>query len=249
MRRQARPHDRQTRWPMRLRVAALTLALAAVVGATGAGVQHLLEPTALPVRTLRLGGELTHTRSEHVRAIARAHAAGGFLALDVDAMRSEINALPWVREVAVRRIWPDVVAVELREHQALARWGEAALVSEEGHVFAPADSEWPQGLPVLAGPLDSAPGVAQRYRELHQMLAPLGLGVAALRMSERRALELRLDNGLVVLLGRDDPQVRLERFVRVYPTALAGRADGIAQVDLRYTNGFAVAWKKPNPTA
>jgi cell division protein FtsQ len=249
VRRQARPCDQQTRGSARLRVAGLMLALVAVIGAVGLGVQHLLEPSALPVRTLRLGGELTHTRGEHVSAIAQAHAAGGFLALDVDAMRSEINALPWVREVAVRRIWPDVVAVELREHHALARWGEAALVSEEGHVFAPADSDWPQGLPVLAGPQDSAPGVAQRHRELRQILAPLGLGVAALRMSERRALELHLDNGLVVLLGRDDPQARLERFVRVYPTALAGRADGIAQVDLRYTNGFAVAWKKPNPTA
>jgi cell division protein FtsQ len=250
MKRQARTRKaQQAGRAARRRGLAFVLVFFAVFGVSAFAAERFLEPDSFPIRTLRLGGEVIHTSGEQVRAIAAAHAAAGFFRVDVDAMQAEIGALPWVRDVAVRRVWPDVIAVDLREHRAVAQWQDAALVSTEGHLFTPAQQQWPSGLPRLAGPQGSAAGVAQRYRELREVLAPLGLGIAGLSMSERRALRLRLDNGLVVLLGRDDPQVRLERFVRVYPKALAERAADIAQVDLRYTNGFAVAWKKPDPTA
>jgi len=54
-------------------------------------------------------------------------------------------------------------------------------------------------------------------------------------------------NGLELVLGRDHVEERLARFVRHYP-ALAADAGRIRQVDLRYTNGFAVEWLPPGQT-
>lgn len=50
--------------------------------------------------------------------------------------------------------------------------------------------------------------------------------------------------GLELILGREQVEARLTRFVRHYP-ALAAEAGRIRQVDLRYTNGFAVQWLPP----
>ena len=45
---------------------------------------------------------------------------------------------------------------------------------------------------------------------------------------------------MVVVLDRDQPEYKLERFARVYAQALKHQSAKIAQVDLRYANGFAV---------
>ncbi|MFA5529769.1 MAG: cell division protein FtsQ/DivIB [Thiohalomonadaceae bacterium] len=248
MKRQAR--SRQARQAVRMarrRAAGMAVAVLVLLGTGAMALERLLDPASFPVRTLRLGGELAHIDRAQVRDLALAHAAGGFLRVDVDGMRAAVGALPWVREAAVRRVWPDIIEVEVREHRALAQWRGSALLSEQGVLFSPPRAQWPEGLPAFTGPDGSAAGVVQRYRELHGILGPVGLTVVSLEMSERRALRLGLDNGLMVLLGRDDPQARLERFVRVYPKALEQQAAGIMQVDLRYTNGFAVAWKKAAP--
>ena len=75
------------------------------------------------------------------------------------------------------------------------------------------------------------------------MLAPLGLNVTRLQLSERRAWRMTLNDGLELRLGRDGVERRLQRFVEVYPGVLKQQLARIAAVDLRYTNGFAVQWK------
>lgn len=154
-----------------------------------------------------------------------------------------------MNQAAVRRVWPDVVEVEIREQKALARWGGTALVSEEGKVFAPPVTEWPEGLPTFLGPEGTPGGMAAHYRELREVLTPVGLKMSSLTMNDRRALTMELDNGVQVLLGRSDQQSRLERFVRAYPLVVEGNVATVGQVDLRYTNGFSVIWKTQVPQA
>jgi cell division protein FtsQ len=46
--------------------------------------------------------------------------------------------------------------------------------------------------------------------------------------------------------GRQAFEERLDRFAKAYPGLLATRADAVAAVDLRYSNGFAVRWRRPD---
>jgi cell division protein FtsQ len=48
-----------------------------------------------------------------------------------------------------------------------------------------------------------------------------------------------LENGMVLELGREQMQQRMERFVTVYPYSLAESVQTVRHVDLRYRNGFA----------
>src|SRR5690606_41651933 len=57
------------------------------------------------------------------------------------------------------------------------------------------------------------------------------------------------DNGTEVLGGRDEARARLQRFVRVLPQLLAAQARPLDRADLRYTNGFTLAWGQPRTSS
>jgi cell division protein FtsQ len=53
-----------------------------------------------------------------------------------------------------------------------------------------------------------------------------------------------MQSGLELRLGRNDQHQRLHRFIDVYTDKLMGQKQNIKHIDMRYTNGLAVAWKK-----
>jgi cell division protein FtsQ len=163
---------------------------------------------------------------------------GNFFTVDIERLRKSLEKLPWVRSVSIRREFPHRLEVQLEEHQALARWNNNALVNQHGEVFA-ARSE--QVLPNFIGPDGTAAEMTQHYTEFNQQLAVLNLQAGQIALSPRHAWQLRLSNGMVLELGREDLQQRLARFVAAYPYSLAAVQSKVKYVDLRYRNGFAVS--------
>lgn len=216
--------------------------LMAVAGLLYVGAQQLLDPANLPVRTVRIESPLKQVTQQQLREVIGRHVESGFLRLDVDRIRGELEALPWVNRASVRRGWPDVLAVRIKEQVAMARWGNGGLVNPEGELFKPEREMAWANLPLLRGPQKTEKMMVKEYRQMQEMLTPLGLQVSHLTMNERRAWSLRLANGLQLGLGRNDIHLRLLRFVRVYAEVLKPRLEAIDSVDLRYTNGFAVRW-------
>ncbi|HKN09040.1 MAG TPA: cell division protein FtsQ/DivIB, partial [Pseudomonadota bacterium] len=85
--------------------------------------------------------------------------------------------------------------------------------------------------------------VAQRYLAVQGRMLEAGMRVAALRLDERGAWELDLDNGVTVRLGRREVDARIDRFIRTAAQVIAHRLNEIAYVDMRYSNGFAIGWR------
>lgn len=195
-----------------------------------------------PIDVVRIDGPVRHTDRERMKSIMARHAQAGFAAMDLIALRRELIDLPWVREASLRRVWPDTLRVEVREHDPVAVWNDDALVSDEGVVFRPAQFSG-DDLARLSGPKGQGPAMLERLRAFERRLAPLGLEIAGLDQDARRAWGLTLANGIVLRLGRDRVEERLARFRAVWSGVLKPRAERIAAVDMRYTNGFAVAWR------
>ena len=104
-----------------------------------------------PLKAVSVEGELTHVTREQLKLIVGRHLRGNFFTLDLVQARVAFQKLPWVRNVSVRRRWPDRLEVTVEEHRELARWGDIALVNSYGELFhAASDSE----LPVFYGPGD-----------------------------------------------------------------------------------------------
>ncbi len=209
-------------------------ALAMLYGAIHYAV-HL--PGLLPLHSVRLSAAPQRVIAEEVLQAVRGEVNGNFLTVDIEQLRQALEKLPWVRNVSIRREFPDRLTVALEEHQAVARWNGAALVNTHGEVF---DAFSKAQLPEFIGQDGASLEVAQRYGEFRQQLAALNLQVAQLALSPRHAWQLRLSNGMVLELGREEMQQRLARFVAGYPYSLAAQADSVRYVDLRYRNGFAV---------
>ena len=171
-----------------------------------------------------------------IEEIVRNELHGNFFTVDLEGARKAFENLPWVRKVSVRRHFPWRLDVELEEHVALASWNGSELVNTQGEVFA---GEAEQSLPKFIGQPDTAAEVTRMYKVFGDQLAPLKQEVVQISLSPRRAWQLRLNNGMVLELGREQVQERLARFVAVYPYSLAIMPRTVNYVDLRYGNGFA----------
>jgi len=101
----------------------------------------------------------------------------------------------------------------------------------------------PTELPRLSGPDGSESQVAQRYLSVQGRMLEAGLRIAALRLDERGAWEMDLDNGVTVRLGRRDVDERIDRFIHTASQVISHRLNEIGYVDMRYSNGFAIGWR------
>ncbi len=190
-----------------------------------------------PLREVSVTGSVAQTTRAQVETIVREELRGNFFTVDLEATRLAFEKLPWVRSATLRRTWPDRLEVALEEHVALARWGDTALVNDRGEVFEAATSA---RLPVFGGPDGSAAEMAAQYRVFADLLATVGRAPARLRLSERRAWEIVLDDGAMLELGRQDLPARLRRFVTVYERTVGRLPAKAYRIDLRYPNGFAL---------
>lgn len=210
------------------------------------GIIAVVNSQLFPVRTVRVQGDVQHVDAAMVGQALAGQVRGNFFGVDLAQVRGAIAQLPWVRNVVVRRRWPDRLIVSIEAHQALARWSDDRLVDTHGELFA---GESSADLPRFAGPGDGAAAmVSARYAEFAHRLAPLGMRIVRIDLSARHAWELELRGGddvrLTLTLGRDQARMgvsgRLQRFVDVYAQTLARIDRRGGHVDLRYPNGFAL---------
>lgn len=218
------------------------LVVIAILTVLVAGIYKLRQPGVLPIQ--RVHFEHTANAVTGLRKAVAPHVAGSFFTVDLQAIERALTQLSWIESASVRREWPDTISIRVSEYEAVARWGADALLSRGGHVFKAHDGEVPDHLPVLHGPGGRTRHLLGRYRRLSETLASVNLNARALVEDERRAWHLLLGTGVPVEVGRGDPRARVARFARVYPAVLAPRAEHIKSIDLRYTNGLAVAWKR-----
>lgn len=244
----------RTVWGPPLRWFGVALVLAGVGEGLWVGSQKLQDPNAFPLREVRIDGQLRNLAKADLEPVAEKTLGQNFFMANLDTLRAALAANPWVETVAVRRWWPDIVKIELRERVPFGYWGESEgeMVDVNGRRFRPSvvrqSGPWPQ----LAGPAGHEKALIKTYGEIRALFEPVGLHLAQLRQDERRAWWLTFDNGLEVHVGRDQFEQRLRRLAQLYPRILSAQIDRIAVVDLRYGNGFAVRWKamgRPTPAA
>lgn len=233
--------------PHLLNALADLLILAASAALLAAAAVWLVRVPSLPVQQVVFAEPLAHTRRGEVEQVLPAALKGNFFSLNLETVRGALEKLPWVRKVEVRRIWPARLEVKVEEHRPVARWGESRgeLVNSYGEVFAALAGEAElAALPLLFGPPGTAAEVLKRYGELIDSFKVISEKPVQLILSPRLAWQLKLENGMLVDMGREQPKspigVRLQRFIEVYPETVAKRAVRPAVVDLRYPNGFAV---------
>ncbi len=222
-----------------LRALLLAPAMLAILSGVFFVTQALLDR---PVKQLRLHGAFQRVTPIQVEAALAPALDRGFLSSNLGELRRLVEALDWVDDVAIARVWPDTLEVRVLEHQAAARWGETGLLNTNGELFIDESRyEFPE-LPHLAGPRGDERRVASQYSALRGRLAEANLALDTLSMDERGAWQIELASGQEIRLGRRNLQQRMDRFFQVVMPVLAAEMPRVSYIDLRYTNGFAVGW-------
>lgn len=233
--------------PHLLNAIADLLMLAASAALLVAATVWLVRVPALPIEQVIFAEPLPHTRRGEVEQVLPAALNGNFFSLNLEVVRGALETLPWVRKVEVRRVWPARLEISVEEHKPVARWGEGRgeLVNSYGEVFAALlQDEEAQAMPLLFGPQGTAPEVLTHYGQFVGAFGPLGEKPVQVLLSPRLAWQVKLDNGMLVDIGREQPKSpvsqRLQRFIEIYPETVGRLPNRPAVVDLRYPNGFAM---------
>ena len=206
-------------------------------------IRVIINPGTFPIRTVRIEGEFRHLSPETLKVAATDVVRGGFFDVNVETIQKTLMENPWVKGVSVRRVWPDGLMVQVAERVAVARWKGRGLLSSEAVFFSPAPESWPGNLPVFSGPDNTYSLLLSRYVLINSVLRNTGLNVVTLNLNERGAFDFSLSNGITVIIGRNEIENRINRFAHYAWPALKDDSDNIIRVDMRYTNGFVIAWK------
>jgi cell division protein FtsQ len=202
-----------------------------------------------PVRVVSMDGSFQRVSPGQIEEAVRPFAREGFMSANLDDIQRAVEALPWVDHARIARHWPGSLHVAVVEQTAAARWGDSGLLNTRGELFVREATHVPAELPRLSGPDGTELQVAQRYLAVQGRMLEAGLRIAALRLDERGAWEMDLDNGVIVRLGRRDVDERIDRFIRTASQVIAHRFNDINYVDMRYSNGFAIGWRNQETPA
>jgi cell division protein FtsQ len=193
-----------------------------------------------PVSKVRVDNQWQQITEAQVSGVLSKFMGIGFFNLNTQGIKAELETLPWVRFASVKRIWPNIIALDIREEKAIARWGDGAYLNQTGEVFRPSVEATNLSLPLLSGPEDTQTQVMQQYLSLSQLLLPEDLRLTELALSPRGSWELTLNESIRVSAGKFDAFANLSRLVDVLNRHGSINLNEIASMDLRYKNGFAV---------
>jgi cell division protein FtsQ len=154
--------------------------------------------------------------------------------LDLEALRSQLLALPWVADARVSRQLPDTLRIDIverKEHAVLAKPDHLVLIDAEGHELEPISPAKAKGKLLISGP-----GAQRKVADLDALLeaAPaLKPQVAAAEWVGNRRWNLTFKTGQLLALPEEDrAAAALVRFAKLDGAnrLLGGR---VAAIDMR----------------
>jgi cell division protein FtsQ len=177
--------------------------------------------------------------AEELLAVFAADRGTSLYQLDLEARRAALRQVPWVRDAAVRRIWPNRLAVEVVERTPAAfikLAGEPTgslqapvsfrpwLIDGDGVLLPPREG-LPPDLPLLTGVQPNQPLELRRDRvlRLQRLLADLAeyrSRILEVDLGEPQRPHIKYDTGelhVTLVFGRLHTAIRMKEFETEYP--------------------------------
>ncbi|WP_246333414.1 cell division protein FtsQ/DivIB [Aureimonas mangrovi] len=160
--------------------------------------------------------------------------------LDVEATREAIEAMPWIDQASITKVYPDRVAVEVVERAPYAVWQrgrELMVIDRDGNEIVPYATTRFTDLPFVVGA--GAERDAAELLDRIEVIPELTPRIRAYVRVAHRRWDLHLDNGVIVKLPEIDPIEAAAEVVRMdRDTGLLSR--DIVSVDMRVDDRMTV---------
>jgi cell division protein FtsQ len=203
------------------------------------GADAAANAAGMRIATVSLSGQRQVSREE-IFVAAGVTDRSSLLFLDVADARTRLEAIPWIAEATVRKLYPDRLQITVTEREAFALWqqqGRVHVIAADGTVLAAKVEPRLAALPFVVGN-----GAAVKARDFLAVLdrypAVRDQVRAAILVADRR-WNLRLKNGIDVRLPDTDVERALETLARLHAEKNLLNRD-ITAVDLRLPDRLTV---------
>ena len=224
----------------------LLLAIAVMICALGLYALYTVMTDAKQAE-LTVTGEISKVEEQVAHRHLDAVITKNYFTTDLEQIRDHALELPWVERVVVARHWPNGIVVRLTPRHPIARWGTGRLLSDAGVVFTQPVRQNVNHLPLLHGPVSQSQLMMQRYHQINQLFAPMGVRLKELYLTERMTWFMQFDSGLRLIVDQHQTMMKLQRLSALAKNDLQPVWPLVAAVDLRYRNGMALQWKNSRP--
>ncbi len=206
-------------------------------GSMGAAGFLVLEWVNRDITQLKIVAPIAQVSESEIRQQLSTHFPSSFFYLDVIDVREQLKKLPMVREASVKKVWPDTLEITLQEEIPVASWNSDAVLSHAGDIL-PVTVKDAQ-LPKLEGAVGNSHTVMKHFHLFSSWGKTHQLELMGLKKNGTD-WQLRTKAGIQIWIDQEDALQGLKRLGAVLNRVEIDRVSGI---DLRYEQGFAVAWK------
>ena len=189
------------------------------VAANGTPLDIAARLAGFDIETIRIAGLRQLTQDEVLQA-AGISDRNSLLFLDAAQVRDKLRAVPLIRDLAVRKLFPNSLSFDVTERGAAGLWqngGHLSVVAADGVAIDDVHDSRFNDLPFVVGP-----GANAHLKDFNALLDAAGdlrgRIKAGIYVGERR-WTLQMDSGVEVMLPEIDPQTALARLAALDRTA------------------------------
>lgn len=172
-----------------------------------------------------------------------------FFSADLEQIHDEVTKLSWVESADVSRDWYRGVMVSVTPRKAIANFGSRQMIDASGQVFVPVDRTQLMNthLVTLYGDEAEAVDIMTQMNHINTWFEPLGISVKELSLTPRQTWIIGFNSGLRVIVDGENTEQKLYGLPKTLFWHYKDKLNQIQSVDLRYKNGFVIAWKSQAP--
>ncbi|MFT6732959.1 MAG: cell division protein FtsQ [Polaribacter sp.] len=201
------------------------------------------------VTQISINNNLNLVEPRSIASILKKKRYAYLLDIDVEKLHDEIVNLEWVKQVKIRKKWPNTIELLVEEYKPIARINESVLI-DSGKLISVNVKEAYSHLPQITfEPSFDITAEENQYIEIFDLyqnmqrdLMSIGIRVESLNISGGFSWTLNTESNMEIKIGRKHQVMRIERLISSLP--FVEKLQQIRTVDLRYNNGFSVSKKK-----
>ena len=160
--------------------------------------------------------------------------------LDLNS-NSEIFTNTWVHSFHYKKRWPNVLDIEIEEHQPFAKLSNSNYLTHSGHIIFPEKTDISINVLYIDAPDDETLELLYLSRDLQSLFNKLKRKLKKIESQNNGLIEVTDDEGATFVFSKKNFRVQLERLEDFISFELSsGKLDHIRNIDFRYNNAIAV---------
>jgi len=209
---------------------------------TGVYLFSRTEPLFL-LKNIRIEGASQFPESE-ILAKIRPFIKDSVFGTDMGKVRDAIGSHPFIREVRVKRVFPFSILINVNEKRPSARWidggGEIRMLDEQGQTYRALTKGDAVGLLIINAPQkNEARSIYREVAAWDQEGIMKKDAISEVAYREGNMTIYSMDDGVEIILGKEDQRERLKRALAVLDDARK-RGLLIRCIDARFERGAII---------